>query len=99
MDTNIKMAKLVTGEVVVGKVNNEANVLEEVVVFQPTPPQQQQTQGQIMLLPYGYPFTQKLEAKISLNHVVMIYSEIIGDTKDRYLELLEKARLAGAIVQ
>ncbi len=95
---NVKMAKLVTGEVVVGKLNEADNTLVEVVVLQPTTPQQQQQgQGNIMLLPYGVPFTQKIEAKISLAHAIMVYQEVIGDIQEKYLELMEKARQANAL--
>ncbi len=93
MIKEIKMLKLVTGETVVGKYNPEDNSLEEVAFFQHVPAKDGM---QMMLFPYGYPFVQALDAKISLQHVIFTYNSFPADIIDRYLELCEKATLQNA---
>ena len=57
MSKPIRLFKLVTGELVLGKFDEEANMLEDVAIIQVVPTQQG---VQMMMLPYGYPFEQEL---------------------------------------
>ena len=50
---DIKMVKLVSGEIVLGKYNAEKDMLENVVQLQNVPTQQGM---QMLLAPYGFPF-------------------------------------------
>ena len=53
MAYDIRLMKLVTGEMVIGKYDAEKDCLNEVASLQSIPTQQGM---QMMLLPYGYPF-------------------------------------------
>ena len=62
MSKPIRLFKLVTGELVLGKFDEEANMLEDVAIIQVVPTQQG---VQMMMLPYGYPFEQEFKGSIS----------------------------------
>ena len=83
MAYEIKLVKLVSGDMLIGKANVEDNMLTEVAVLQTVPTQQG---VQMMLLPFGYPFEQDFDAKISTAHVIYEYKECPEDLKTKYLE-------------
>ena len=56
---DIKMVKLVSGEIVLGKYNAEKDMLENVVQLQNVPTQQGM---QMLLAPYGFPFENTFDA-------------------------------------
>lgn len=53
MAYDIRLMKLVTGELIIGKYDADKDCLNEVATLQTVPTQQG---VQMMLLPYGYPF-------------------------------------------
>ena len=53
MAYDIRLMKLVTGELIIGKYDADKDCLNEVATLQSVPTQQG---VQMMLLPYGYPF-------------------------------------------
>ena len=61
MSKPIRLFKLVTGELVLGKFDEEANMLEDVAIIQVVPTQQG---VQMMMLPYGYPFEQEFKGSL-----------------------------------
>ncbi|MCT4533955.1 hypothetical protein [Halodesulfovibrio sp.] len=83
MAYEIKLVKLVSGDMLIGKANVEDNMLTDVAVLQTVPTQQG---VQMMLLPFGYPFEQDFDAKISTEHVIYEYKECPEDLKTKYLE-------------
>lgn len=91
MPYDIRLAKIVGGEMVIGKYNEEEKALTDVAVLQTLPSEQG---VQILLLPYGYPFDQAFDAKISYDHVLYQYKNCPGDIKDRYLEATSNITLS-----
>lgn len=84
MAHDIKMAKLVSGEVVVGKFNDETKTIEAVALMQSVPTKEG---VQMMMLPYGYPFEQSFEANISFDHILYAYKASPEELKTKYLEI------------
>lgn len=84
MAYDIRLIKLVTGELTIGKYNAEEGVLEDVAIMQSVP--NQQGGMQLMLLPYGYPFEQKLDGKIEEKHFLYQYKRMPQELIDKYLE-------------
>lgn len=83
MAYDIRLVKLVTGELVIGKYDAEANALNEVAIMQsvPTP------QGvQLMMLPYGYPFDPEFTGRIEGKHFLFEYKRTPQEVQDKYLE-------------
>lgn len=91
MPYDIRLAKIVGGEMVIGKYSEEEKALTDVAVLQTLPSEQC---VQILLLPYGYPFDQAFDAKISYEHVLYQYKNCPSDIKDRYLEATSNITLS-----
>ncbi len=91
MAYDIKLAKLVTGEMVIGKFNTETNSLEETAIMQTMPTKEG---VQMMLLPYGYPFEQSFSASIDLKHAIHIFKNAPDEIQTKYLEAITKLTLA-----
>lgn len=83
MSKPIRLVKLVTGEMALGKFDAEANVLEDVAIIQIVPTQQG---VQMMMLPYGYPFEQEFTGTLSGQHFMYEYKRLPDDLETRYLE-------------
>ena len=65
MAYDIRLVKIVTGELVIGKYDAEAHALNDVVIMQTVPTQQG---VQLMMLPYGYPFDRDCNGRIEGKH-------------------------------
>ena len=83
MSKPIRLFKLVTGELVLGKFDEEANMLEDVAIIQVVPTQQG---VQMMMLPYGSPFEQEFKGSISGQHFMYEYKKLPDDLETKYLE-------------
>ncbi len=83
MSKPIRMFKLVSGELVLGKYDEDTNLLEDVAIIQIVPTQQG---VQMMMLPYGYPFEQEFKGTISGKHFIFEYKRLPDDLETRYLE-------------
>lgn len=84
MAYDIRLVKIVTGELTIGKYDAEAKALTDVAIMQTVPSQQGGVQ--IMLLPYGYPFEQDFCGKIEEKHFLYVYSKVPQEITDKYLE-------------
>lgn len=83
MAYDIKLVKLINGEMVLGKIDTEANVIKDVALLQTIPTQQG---AQMMILPFGYPFDQEVNGEISMKHVLYEYKNCPEELKTKYLE-------------
>ena len=84
MAYDIRIVKLVNGDIAIGKWEEKERKLKEPASIQTLP-----TQGggiQMMLLPFGYPFDTKLEGEISLDHVLFEFKNTPEELKNKYLE-------------
>ncbi len=85
MDQDIRVFKLVTGEVVIGIYDETKNVLCETATIQSIPAQQGGMQ--MVIAPYGIPFENTLCATIEGKHFLYNYSGIPQELKNKYLEV------------
>ncbi|WP_207259730.1 hypothetical protein [Desulfovibrio sp. Huiquan2017] len=81
MNYDIRLVKLVSGEMVVG--NFVGSDIEEPAILQAMPTQQG---TQMILLPYGYPFDQEMHGKIAQDHVLFEYKNCPEELKTKYIE-------------
>ncbi|WP_446423813.1 hypothetical protein [Mailhella sp.] len=91
MAYDIRLVKIVTGELIIGKYDAEAHALNEVAIMQtmPTP------QGvQLMILPYGYPFDPEFNGRIEGKHFLFEYKHTPQDVQDKYLEACSNISLS-----
>ncbi|SKA78132.1 hypothetical protein [Desulfobaculum bizertense] len=91
MAYDIRLMKIISGEMIIGKYDAEANILKDAAVLQTVPAQQG---VQMMLLPFGYPFDNEIDAEISLDHVIYEYKNCPEDLKNKYIEATSSLTLA-----
>ena len=91
MAHDIRLVKLTNGETVIGKFNNEKNMIEDPAVIQTVPSQQG---VQMVLLPYGYPFDQEIHGEISQDHVLFTYKNCPEELKTKYMEAVTNLTLS-----
>ncbi|AEA34417.1 hypothetical protein [Hippea maritima] len=92
----IKFVKLVTGETVIGSYNQERDGLEDVALIQVIPG----SAGiQIAIVPYGFPFEEKISGFVSMDKVVYEYSKVPEDLENKYLEAKSNIKISSAMPQ
>ncbi len=91
---SVKFVKLVTGETVIGTYNPEKNGLEDVAQIQVIPG----SAGiQIAILPYGFPFEEKITGFISMDKVVYEFSNIPQDLENKYHEAKSNIKISSTM--
>ena len=83
MAYDISLAKLINGETVLGKWDEESKTIKEVALLQTVPTQQG---VQMILLPFGYPFETDMKGEISFEHVLYKYSTFPDELRNKYIE-------------
>lgn len=88
----IKIVKIVTGETVIG--TKVLDYLEDVALIQVIP-----SSGSIQLaiLPYGFPFEEKIGGKISVDKIVYEFEDVPEDIKNKYLEAKSDIKISSTI--
>lgn len=94
MAYDIRLMKLVTGELVIGKYNEESDSLNDVAAIQTIPSQQG---VQMMMLPYGYPFEPEFTGAIEGKFFVYRYSETPKELQDKYIEAATNLTVSGGL--
>ena len=84
MAQEIKLAKLVSGDMVLGKWDAQENKIKDPATLQTVPTQQGGVQ--MALLPFGYPFDSELHGEISAEHVLFWYQTVPEDLTSKYWE-------------
>ncbi len=90
MAYTIKLVKLVSGELVLGKYDEQSKTLTEVAALQMMPTQQSM---QLLMLPYGYPFEQDFNGTIHQQHFMYEYKKLPDDIETRYMEAISNLTL------
>ncbi len=97
MAHDVRMFKLVTGEIIIGKYNAEKDEVTEVASIQNVP--LQQGGMQMMLLPYGIPFENVLGTSIEGKHFLYRFETSPKEIKDKYLEVSSTIAAQGGMGQ
>ncbi len=85
MAHDIRMAKLVSGEIIIGKFNAQENQFDEVALMQSVPTKEG---VQMMMLPYGYPFEQTFVASVEAKNVIYTFKSTPEELQNKYIEIL-----------
>ncbi|MBQ7585176.1 MAG: hypothetical protein IJU40_02875 [Desulfovibrionaceae bacterium] len=94
MAYDIRLVKLVTGELVLGKYDAEKKCLNEVGILQIVPAQQ----GiQMFLLPYGHPFENKFVATLEEKNFLYTFSSVPQEFQDEYLKAITNLTIHGGL--
>lgn len=91
MAYDIRLVKLINGDMVMGKYDKAKNVLTEAALLQTIPTQQG---VQMVILPFGYPFDQKFDGEIAMEHVLFTFKNCPEDIQTKYLEATSNLTLS-----
>lgn len=83
MALDVQLFKLINGDMVIGKWDEENNKIKDPAVLQTVPSQQG---VQMMILPFGYPFDNEIEGEIEGRHIIYKYKNCPEDVSTKYLE-------------
>lgn len=83
MSYDIRLAKLVNGDMVLGKWSEDGKTIKDPAVLQTVPSQQG---VQMVILPYGYPFEQDMAGEISTEHIIYEYQTCPEELQTKYTE-------------
>ncbi|UOD34129.1 hypothetical protein DSN97_08165 [Deferribacteraceae bacterium V6Fe1] len=92
VDVNIKFVKLVSGDSVMGKL--EDGKLKDVVQIQAIP-----AGGgvQLAILPFGFPFEEEVGGEIKEEHILYEYQKVPEELVNKYLETKSNIKIASSI--
>ena len=94
MAYDIRMVKLVTGEIVIGKFDAEKDVITDAAILQSVPTQQG---VQMVMLPYGYPFEPEFSGTIEGKHFMYRYGSTPEELQNKYIEAATNLTMAGGL--
>ena len=91
MAYDIRLVKLINGDLVLGKWSDDGRTITDPAILQTVPAQQG---VQMVLLPFGYPFEQEMTGEISTAHVLYQYKKCPDEIKTKYMEASSNLTLA-----
>ena len=95
---DISICKLVTGELVVGKVSIADELIHNAALIVPREVKEgEETKFGFYVIPYGFPMIQRItDETLSLNNVIKVFPPLNGfaDVVSMYLKILEKEATA-----
>lgn len=94
MAYDIRLMKLVTGELVIGKYDEAGDRLTDAAAIQTIPSQQG---VQMMMLPYGYPFEPDFSGAIEGKFFLYRYADTPKELQDKYIEACTNLTVAGGL--
>jgi hypothetical protein len=93
MAYDIRLFKLVTGELVIGKFDAAKDCITDVAALQTVPTQQGGVQ--MLMLPYGYPFETDFCGSIPGSFFLYRYKSTPEELQNKYLEAVTNLTLSG----
>ncbi len=91
MAYDIRLVKIITGEMVLGKWSEDGKSIQDPAILQTVPAQ---TGMQMMLVPYGFPFDQEMSGEISTEHVLYQYKNCPEELTTKYMEAVSNLTLS-----
>lgn len=93
MAYDVRLVKLINGELVLGKFDAENDKLTDLALIQTVPTEQG---VQMMLLPFGYPFDNEIGGEVSMQHVLYQYKNVPEELTNKYFEASSNLTMASA---
>lgn len=94
MAYDIRLMKLVSGELIIGKYDEATDQMKDVAAIQTIPSQQG---VQMMMLPYGYPFESDFTSTIEGKFILYRYANTPKELQDKYIEACTNLTVAGGL--
>lgn len=95
MAYDIRLVKLVTGELAMGKYDSEKDCITDAAILQTVPSQQGGVQ--MMLLPYGYPFEPEFCGTLNGNFFLYRYADTPEELQNKYIEATTNLTMTGGM--
>ncbi len=95
MASDIRLFKLVTGEVVIGEYDASTDTVSAVCSVQRA--NTKDGGMQLIMVPYGVPFETTLGGAIEGKNILYRYMETPQELQDKYTEIIENIKKAGSI--
>ncbi len=95
MAYDVRLFKLVTGEVVIGKFDEAKDMVTDVATLQSVPLKQGGVQ--MVILPYGYPFENNFGGSIEGKNFLYRYKDAPTELQDKYLETVTNITVSGGM--
>jgi hypothetical protein len=95
MQLDIKLVKLVSGDVVMGQYDPNERMLKDLVMVQTVPV----ASGgiQVVLLPFGFPYDDNVGGKLDEKYVMYEYAKVPEELSNKYLETKSNIRIASSL--
>ena len=90
----IRMMKLVSGEIVIGKWDPDKDELQDAAQLQNVPTQQGM---QMLVTPYGFPFENKFNVAIAGKFVLHKFTDTPKELQDKYIEVTTNLTVANGL--
>ncbi|MFP4083777.1 MAG: hypothetical protein ACLFP9_03245 [Desulfonatronovibrio sp.] len=94
MAYDIRLVKIVSGDMVLGKWDEKEDKLTDLAMLQMIP--NQQGGVQMVLLPFGYPIDNELTGELAGKHILYVYQNLPEDLKNKYLEASSNLTISSA---
>lgn len=89
--SNIRLAKTLSGEIIIGEDSNGSGIKNVAIVqMMPSPT----GNLSIALLPYGFPFEDEISGYVSNQHLIYEISKIPEELKNKYTEAKSNIKIA-----
>lgn len=88
---NIRFVKLVTGDSIMGEVDEENSKLKNIALIQAMP---SGNSMQIAVLPFGFPFEEEIGGEIDNKNILYEYSAIPEELQNKYLEAKSNIKIS-----
>ncbi len=93
MAHEIRLVKIVSGDIVIGKWVEEEGKLKDPAILQTLPTQNGISMA---LMPFGYPFDSSIEGEISKDHIIYWYKNMPQELESKYLEASSNLTISSA---
>ncbi len=94
MAYDIRLFKLITGDVVLGKYDAEKDCLNDAAILQIVPTKQG---AQLLILPYGHPFENNFCGTLHGKDFIYRYNNTPEEIQNKYLEACTNLTMAGGM--
>ena len=94
VENEVCICKLVTGELVAGKVDVDGGMIRDVALIVPREvKEEEKAKFGFYVIPYGFPMTQRISKEdLSLDHVIKVFPALNGfeDVISMYFKITQK---------
>ena len=96
MKQDVKFAKLISGDTVIGVYNGDEKKIQDVALVQAVP-SQSGSGVQIMILPFGFPYENEIIGEIAEDKILYEYKKLPDELKSKYLQEKSNIKISSSM--